>query len=637
MSGIVGIVNLDGKPIDHALLTGMTRALSFRGPDQTKVWIQDNVGFGHALLKTNQQIESAQPISLDGQTWLTAHARIDGRQELTAKLSESLPELEPHSPPSDSELILLAYQLWGQDCLQYLIGDFSFAIWDGQRRRLFCARDQMGIGQLYYSATGRTFVFSNTLNCLRLHPAVSSRLNDVAVGDFLLFGLNHDETSSIFSDIRRLPKAHSLSVTSDQVRTNKYWSPTISSVRYKSDAQYIERFIELLKTSVNDRLRTTDIGIAMSGGLDSPMIAATAQMCGSPNLTAYCVTYERAFVDEERSYAAEVARCLEIPIEFLDAVSINNAISPRTRGHAPEPFDVDPFYVVSDELMTRMSARARVALTGWDGDTFMDESPKHMFYYLCRNRQVWTLMLEMLRYLYFHRSPPPIGLRTWWKRRNGSADLSSTYPSWIQEDFAKKLNLMGRWEQSIAERSLQHETRPQALQNLNSPHWNALFARYDPGVTRVPLEVRHPIIDLRLVNYLLGLPVIPWVIGKHILRESMRGILPEVIRRRQKTPLAGDPGMQLRYSTKASEIDSFLPTPELANYVQRKAVPLFTTETDRNRLWINARAFSLNQWFKYSYNLDTKLPLESNDENGEDLHNRSPRSVQKALHQAKAG
>jgi asparagine synthase (glutamine-hydrolysing) len=286
--------------------------------------------------------------------------------------------------------------------------------------------------------------------------------------------------------------------------------------------------------------------------------------------------------------------------------------------------------------MNRLSAGRRVALTGWDGDTFMNESPKYLFYQLWQKRQIGKLSFEMLRYLHFQKSPPPIGLRTWWQRRNGSFDMSSIFPSWINEDFAKKLNLVDRWKQSIAEHPVAHETRPHVFRNLHTPDWNALFARFDAGVTRLPLEVRHPLTDLRLVDYLLALPIIPWLIDKHILRESMRGILPEVVRRRQKTPLAGDPGMQLRYSTKASEIDSFLPTPELSNYVQREAVPLLTTETDRNRLWINARPFSLNQWFKYSYMLDTKSPMERNNENGEDSHSRWPRSPKEALHQARA-
>lgn len=641
MSGIVGIVNLDGKPIDRELLTAMTRSLSFRGPDQNKIWTEGNVGFGHALLKTTQDNDLPQPLSFDGQTWLTADARIDARQELIAKLKKYFPSLNEHPTPSDDELILLAYHAWGEDCLQHLLGDFSFAIWDGRKRRLFCGRDHMGVRQFFYSLTEKIFVFSNTLDCLRLHPAVSSKVNDAAVGDFLLFGLNQDETSSIFSDIHRLPKAHLLSLRGDQIRTAEYWTPTVNTIRYKSGAEYIEKFSALVQASVADRLRTTDVSISMSGGLDSSMIAATARafaerISAKLNLTAYCVTYERAFADDERHYANQVARSLEIPVEFLDANSINNGTSPRAWGHAPEPFDVEPFYIVSDELMRRMSLDSRVALTGWDGDTFLRESPKYLFYQLGRELKLGTLLYEMLRYSSFKKRLPPIGVRTWWQKRN-RLQQQPTFPNWINDDFAKKLNLVDRWKQVTAERSLPHATRPFAFRNINSPHWRALFARFDPGVTRLPLEVRHPMIDLRLITYSLGLPVIPWLVDKHILREAMRGLVPESVRCRQKTTLAGDPGMQLRYSTKASEIDSFLPTPELSNYVRRDVVPLLATESDSNCLWINARPFSLNQWFRYSYKLDKKTSTERHDDNDRNSQNRSPRTAERSLHQAKAG
>ena len=641
MSGIVGIVNLDGQPVDRDLLTRMTGSLTFRGPDQCDVWTRENVGFGHALLRTKADNQIPKPLSLDGKVWLTAHARIDGQQELTAKLSASIPTLEHNSTPSDDELILLAYQVWGKDCLLHLIGDFAFAIWDGPKQQLFCARDQMGIAQFYFAATSNTFVFSNTLNCLRLHPAVSSSLNEVVVGDYLLFGLNQDEVSTVFSDIQRLPKSHSLLLKSGEVRTNRYWAPSIEPVHYKSNPEYIERFKELLDTSVADRLTTTDVAIPMSGGLDSSMIAATARSCerkssGKLNLAAYCVTYEGAFFDDEREFASQVAGSLEIPIEFLDAASINREPNSRTSDHAPEPFDVDPFYVVSDELMNRMSAHSRVALTGWDGDTFMSETPRHLFHHLWRTRRIGKLSIEMLRYMYFQHTPPPIGVRTWWQHRNASLQIPA-FPNWINEEFVRKLNLVDRWKQFGATQSMDHSTRPSAFRTLNGPMWNALFARFDPGVTRLPLEIRHPLLDLRLVNYLLGLPVVPWTIGKRILREAARGILPEAVRRRNKTPLSGDPGMALRSSTKVREIDSFRPTPELADYVQRDAVPPLTTEIDSNALWMNVRPFSLNEWLSYYHNVDLKSPVALNDKNRKNSHKPSVTPNQEALHKAQAG
>src|SRR4030095_3764643 len=106
----------------------------------------------------------------------------------------------------------------------------------------------------------------NTLNCLRLHPAVSSNLNEVAIGDFFLFGLNQDRDTTIFEDIRKLPRAHSLILdSSPAVKTNEYWRPTTANIRYKAKFEYVERFKELLDSAVADRLRSTRIGVWVSG------------------------------------------------------------------------------------------------------------------------------------------------------------------------------------------------------------------------------------------------------------------------------------------------------------------------------------------------------------------------------------
>ena len=324
MSGFVGIINLDRQPVDRELLTQMTASLAFRGPDGTRTWIRDNVGLGHALLRTNKEDRETLPLTLDGETWLTGHARIDGRPELAAKLSSHFPALKQsltNGFSSNGSFLLLAYQIWGENCVQHLIGDFSFAIWDASKQQLFCARDQMGVGQFYYAYNGRTFVCSNTLNCLRSHSAVSSKLNEVAIGDFLLFGLNQEPDTTVFADIQRLPRAHSLSITSGGFRTNEYWKPEVGTVRYKSNREYVERFKELLDTAVTDRLRSSRVGVAMSGGLDSSIVAATAisrlqRTYSSSELKAYCVVYGRSFPDDEKKYAGEVATALNSPIEF---------------------------------------------------------------------------------------------------------------------------------------------------------------------------------------------------------------------------------------------------------------------------------------------------------------------------------
>ena len=151
MSGIVGIVHFDGAPVDRHLLGQMTAFMTSRGPDAQQIWVEGNVGFGHTLLKTTDESEhERQPFTLDGRVWIVADARVDARREL-------VPQLQAHGheslPPNatDVELILRAWQTWGENCVEHLLGDFAFAIWDGPRQRLFCARDHLGVKPFFYA------------------------------------------------------------------------------------------------------------------------------------------------------------------------------------------------------------------------------------------------------------------------------------------------------------------------------------------------------------------------------------------------------------------------------------------------------------------------------------------------------
>jgi asparagine synthase (glutamine-hydrolysing) len=172
MSGIVGIVHFDGAPVDRHLLGQMTASMAFRGPDTQEIWIDGHVGFGHTLLKTTDESEhERQPFTLYGKVWIVADARVDARRELVPQLrANGHEDLSPDA--TDVELILRAYQTWGENCVEHLLGDFAFAIWDGSKQRLFCARDHLGVKPFFYAHLGQKLIFSNTLDCIRQHPAV---------------------------------------------------------------------------------------------------------------------------------------------------------------------------------------------------------------------------------------------------------------------------------------------------------------------------------------------------------------------------------------------------------------------------------------------------------------------------------
>ena len=581
--------------MERDLISRLTNFLSFRGPDTQDFWINGNVALGHAMYRSTLEAATEhQPLTLDGNVWVTADVRLDGRRELIAKLGVPL-----DTSINDAELLLHAYEAWKDDCVKHLLGDFAFAIWDARIERLFCARDQLGVRQFYYSASDDRFMFSNTLNCLRLHPQVSNKLNETAIGDFLVFGLNQEKDTTAFADIKRLPRAHTLVVSREGIRVSQYWTPSTSEIRYKNQGDYVERFCELLNTSVADRLRTQHVGISMSGGLDSAAVAAAAR---TTKLTACCVVYDSLFPDDEREYATVVANKLDIPIEFLDGNEINQQA--MITGVAPEPFDIDPIYAVSRELLRRLSSHGRVALTGWDGDTFLNENPRHSFASSLRRGNFGRLLSNLIRFTYFQRSPPPVGVRTFLRRWRNPHWNRGPFPAWLNSDFAKRLNLVERWQDFSVEGLPAHPYRPYAFRIIHSPSWDALFSGYDAGTTLLPLEVRHPLIDLRMVDYLLALPIIPWLLDKRILRKAMEGILPDAVLHRPKSPLAGDPGLALRQTKKFHDIDQFQPVEALASYIDRKSIPRVTEEMDSNHLWINVRPYSLNQWLTYSHAME---------------------------------
>jgi len=144
-----------------------------------------------------------------------------------------------------------------------------------------------------------------------------------------------------------------------------------------------------------------------------------------------------------------------------------------------------------------------------------------------------------------------------------------------------------------------HPTRPQAYNSLSLPQWQYIFESYDAGITRMPVEVRLPYMDLRVMRYLLAVPQIPWCTDKHLLRTAFHGILPEAVRCRCKTPLMGDPVLKLWRETAMALPGNFHPGPELTQYVVAEAIQ------GPDAMWVNLRPHSLNLWLQYSLRAQT--------------------------------
>jgi asparagine synthase (glutamine-hydrolysing) len=531
--------------------------------------------------------------------WIAATARVDGRAELIRQLGAS--GRRNLQSATDAELILHAYETWADDCVHHLAGDFAFAICDNERHRLFCARDRFGVKPFYYTHQSTGVVFSTTLESLRRHPGVSSRLNEAAIGDFLLFGANEDWATTTFADIQRLPPAHTLSCEGNTVRVRRYWAPPADgAIRYRRSEEYVEHFRELFAYAVSDRMRDERVGVWLSGGLDSSAVAAAAQHVArtaqnEASVEAHTVVYDALIPDDTRRQAAGVAAFLGIGHTYFvadDHRAFDGWDEPALR--TSEPCD-DPFWRMRRQQLAQCATRSPVWLSGEGADELLWPS---CAIDLLGHMPVAELGRGLLQSLAVNRKRPPVGLRRKLRQWRGHAATAPALPRWLNQQFAARCGLNDRWRQAHADGSTRHHrTRPEAAHRLATSPWPWYFETFDADETGVPVEARYPFLDVRLVEYVLSIPPFPWFVDKHMLRRSMHGSLPADAWRRAKQPLAGCP---LRARLRRG--DAAYPTAfsrELDEYVDRAGLPPIATLHESEDCWMDVRPLCLNYWLRY--------------------------------------
>jgi len=612
MSGFIGILNTDGAPADCELLERLTGSLTFRGPDARAVWCQGPVGFGHTLFRTTWEARyERQPFTLDQQVWIIADARVDAREELARKLGCEQDLALDETP--DVELILRAYLKWGETCLDHVIGDFSFAIWDGRSRKLFCAHDHFGVRLFYYVWTGTTFIFSNTIAALRLHPEVTNRLNERALGDFLLFDCNWTLDTTFFADIQKLPAAHQLTVTDTGLQRRKYWQLIAPErVSFRRDEECVEGFRERLEQAVADRLRTGKVSISFSGGLDSTNIALAARNVlhrrgQQTDLKAFTLVSDTLMPDDERHYSGVAAQCLDIPVHYL-CVDSNQPYAGWNEflHYQPEPMH-DPMFIGSLNFYNTCATHAAVLFDGSGGDELF-RSPKLSTQ--LRYQGLSQALSDFSRSIFRHHIFPTLGtgIKARLKKSVQAANPpAAALPDWLRPEFARRLSLADRWTLWPARDREYHTIDPlDALatppeRRFIAPLWYRHMSSGDTGQHGVSVESRLPYLDLRVVTFGLSLPKMPWSCNKYLLRR-VGAVLPREITSRPKTPLRGDPvALTLQRNKKLLLKLAELPLVPLLEEmicVGRWRESLRKTSFETWPLWAALRVVTLNYWLE---------------------------------------
>lgn len=605
MSGFAGVVCTGGSTPDPRLLKRMAAHLTFRGPDATHIWSRAGAGFCFTFLRTGPAPQfSEQPCTLDGRVWLLGDVRLDGRKDLRCELEQADGPIT--AEVTDEELILRAWRQWGRDGLEKLNGDLSFALWDETERRLCCVRDLIGARPFFYAQSADKFYFSNTLKVLRQAPGVTSNLDPQFIGDFLLREWCPDGARTAYRDIHRLPAGHTLVYSEGELCVRRYTGFSVEDPLWlKRPEEYVERFQELLGKAVRDRLPSGPSGIFLSGGLDSTSVAAVACKIAkrdgaSGPLRAYTIDCQPLFNDEEGVLASLVAKNLGIDIEILSGSSCLpyegwEGCMQRT----PEPHH-DPFLLLSQRQYGQAQNHARVVLSGYGGDDILTGQAWPYLTYLFRRGAFETIVRTFGRYILTHGRIPPLrgGFRTRLRRWMGRTNPLTEFPPWLEPHFVEQYNLRARWREVQESPKTGHPWHPIAFAGLSSKYWSSALESQDAGWTGVPVELRAPLLDQRILRFLLRVPPVPWCMKKALLREAMRGMLPEEVRARPKTPFLGDLIKHSIESQKWKPVPLPEPTADLRQFVDWERLGTTLATAAGSTLWVCLRPVSLCYWLK---------------------------------------
>jgi asparagine synthase (glutamine-hydrolysing) len=529
MSGFLALLWTDGQEASAELISRLAEDMTYRGPSRSAFLAHGEFAAGISVVAP----DSAALDQHDG-CIIAGTIRLHARADLIGSLAAA--GLRCHGEMVDGALMLRAYAAWGMACVERVLGDFAFAVWDTKNRRLFAATDRFSIRPVYFAQTAQGVLVGNSIGTMLQSGWVGTALDESAIADFLALGLNSDPAGTFYKDVRSLPPAHCLISDASGTRARGYWSvPTPNGYRFhRSVDDYADELLTVLQQAVADRLPAQGpIHLTLSGGMDSGSIAGAIFSLLGPEQTkarlkAHTIVYGSLLKEEEGRYATLLGGHLGVSPQFLTA---EDFMFRREDGggawNAPQP---GPMHFLSAEyqIAKRSLTDSGRVLAGFGGDPlFLLHSPT--VFDLLR-QQGADAPVTIARYLLQCRKFPPLGLRrAIGQRLRRQPDTG--LPLWIDPDLVRRTNLTTR---VTAFHESELRMSPHAA--MSGPFWKALFAQSDPGQLGLPLESSYPFFDSRIMNSLVNVPP-PLLRHKSLLRHAMRYVLPAETLRRPKTSL----------------------------------------------------------------------------------------------------
>jgi asparagine synthase (glutamine-hydrolysing) len=546
MCGIAGIARAERGSADcSAVARSMAATLSHRGPDDAGTWTSPDgaVALAHRRLSiVDLSPLGRNPMSYgDGRLWITFNGEIYNFLELRRELEGLGHRFRSHT---DTEAILAAYDQWGVDAVQRLVGMFAFALWDGPRRRLWVVRDRLGKKPLYYTDGDGAFRFASELKAILADPTFARDIDPAAVQLYLRYGYV-PSPRTIYANARKLPPAHYLLLEEQRVSVTRYWDPVQFALkRTDRDVASAEAELETcLSTAVRQRMiADVPLGAFLSGGIDSSLIVALMQEKSPAPVRTFTIRFDNAEFNEA-DHAAAVARHLQT--EHVEQTCDEGQML-AVVDRLPEMFD-EPFAdssAVPTFLVSKIAReRVTVALSGDGGDELFFGYPRYRYHALASSVLALPRSLRHVAARGAARLPTRRMRRIGDVLRSEDDDRYARFVSWWKEDEivamtgGAPIDAPLYADALIRGASLSRDDRP-GLLDLVSYLPEDILTKVDRASMATSLEVRAPLLDHRVVELALSMPA-----SLKRRRGSMKWILRQLLYKRVPRELIDRPKM----------------------------------------------------------------------------------------------
>jgi asparagine synthase (glutamine-hydrolysing) len=545
MCGIAGILNKQG-PASQEQIRRMTDSMCHRGPDAEGFYVDGPLAFGHRRLSIIDLSEAANQPFIDhsGRYSIVFNGEIYNYAEIKPLLDDY-----PFRTHGDTEVILAGYIKWGADCLNYLRGMFTIAIWDKQEKNLFIARDRLGVKPLYYYQDHEHFVFASEIRAVLTMMKGERKLNQTAIKEYF----RYQSIGFPFTPVEGIEQMEAgtwMRIKDGQIRTETYWDPVSNryDFQFTEKKQVEEKVKALMLQSVKRRLVSdVPVGAFLSGGIDSSAVVGLMVEAGDPSPKTFTVSFDEKEFDESR-YAEIIAKKFHTD---HTRIHLKPEVMLEELTHALDAMDIP----TGDGINTYVVSKAiheqgiRVALSGVGGDELFAGYPIFSNYIrLQQKRWLWDIP-KAVRHLAGtligkgekkDRMRQILGLK--------SPAIENSYPVFRQllspASLRKLTSLNGQDEHTLSQ---QLWSKKDGLARL--PFFSQVTAAEYIGYTQQTLlkdtdqmsmahslEIREPFFDQDLVEFIMSVPdhfKVP-VYPKSLLVESLKPMLPDEIVHRKK-------------------------------------------------------------------------------------------------------